>query len=457
MDDRGTRTLTRRTFIKGAAAAAAVPVLAACVGDVRPPDGTATTAPAIATRTTGASTKPANLSGTLRVLQWSHPIADYDAYLDAWATAWGTRNGLTVRIDRIPQADLPARIAAEAAAKSGHDILGLWSQTAAVFDDSLVDISDICDAAASRYGGFLPAGEAVGKVGGRWKAYPNFFIPLLSLWRKDAWEKLGYPKGPQTWQDVLDAAPRLQAGGTPIGTAYSRTADAEQTWRSLLWSYGAGEFTADGKGVAIDSPETRQALELAKALRRFQEPAVLSWSDLDNGDCLRSGRCSWVSDPIATYRTIETQDPGLAKDVLVDLPVGGPKGRACAIQWESYAISSFSKNVEAARAFLIDYIPEFAGQAAASKGYNYPLLKSRLAKPMPVLGGDPKLQALQDVAPYIRTIGYPGPSTRAAFDALNAHVVTDMFASYATGSKSLDDSVAEAKRRLLDSIARFPS
>jgi hypothetical protein len=141
----------------------------------------------------------------------------------------------------------------------------------------------------------------------------------------------------------------------------------------------------------------------------------------------------------------------------VSLPLSGPKGQLCSIRWESYGIASYSKNIDAARQFLIAYIPEFAGQAAASKGYDNPFLKNRLAKPMPVLGSDPKLQPLQDIASSVRVIGYPGPATSAAFDSLNAHVVTDMFAGYATGRKSLDDSIAEAKRRLSDSIARFPS
>ena len=448
------RGLTRRTFLKGAVAAA-VPVLAACTGDVRPPDGTAVTPRA--TPTAGGSARPAKLGGTLRILQWSHALAEYDAYLDGWATDWGTRNGVTVRIDRIPQADLPARIAVEATSRSGHDLLGLWSQGSALLDDSLVDISEICDDAANRYGGFIPAGEAVGKAKGKWKAYPNFFIPRLSVWRRGAWAAIGAPNGPRTWQDVLDAAPRLQAKGTPIGTAYSAAADAEQTWRSVLWSYGAAEFTADGKGVAIDSAETRQALQLAKDLRPFQDPAVLTWTDLDNGACLRSARCSWIYDPISAYRAIESLDPGRITDLSVDPPLGGPNGRLCAMQWESYGIPTFSKNIDAARQFLVDYIPEFAGQAIASRGYNNPFLKSRLAKPMPVLGADPKLQSLQDVASSVRPIGYPGPATAAAFDAMNAHVLTDLFTSYATGKKSLDDSIADAKRRLSDSIARFPS
>jgi len=452
MDDRLSGRLNRRTLLKGAAAAAAAPVLAACVGS----QTTAPSATPAASVAVGASATPKKLSGTLNILQWSHFVPDYDTYLDKWAADWGAKNGVTVKIDRVPQADLPARAAAEAAAKSGHDLFGHWSQGfSALFEDNLVDISDIVDGAANKYGGFIPAGEAIGKINGKWRSYPNFFIPFPSLWRKDAWTAVGLPNGPQKWSDLLDNAQKLQANGTPIGTAYSQTSDAEQTWRSLLWSYGAGEFTPDGKGVAIDSPETRAALQFAKDLLKFQDPAVLSWGDVDNNTCLQSKRCSWIYNPISAYRTIETQDPELIKNVFVNLPLTGPKAQICSIQWECYGIWQFSKNVDAARQFLTDYIPEFPGQAVASKGYNNPFLKGRLTKPMPVLGTDPKLQALQDVANYVRSIGYPAPATKAAFDSLNTHIVTDMFTNYATNKKSLDDSIADAAKRLKDSIAKF--
>ena len=452
MEDTAKKRVNRRTLLKGAAAAAAAPVLASCVG--APSGGTAATSTAAAASSAPSATP--KLGGTLNILQWSHFVPAYDTYLDKWAADWGAKYGVTVKIDRVAQADLPARAASEAAAKSGHDLFGHWSQGfSALFEDSLVDISDIVDGAANKYGGFIPAGEAIGKINGKWRSYPNFFIPFPSLWRKDAWTTVGLPNGPTKWQDLLDYAPKLQANGTPIGTAYSQTSDGEQTWRSLLWSFGGGEFTTDGKGVAIDSPETRSALQFAKDLFKFVDPAVLSWADVDNNTCLQSKRCSWIYNPISAYRTIESQDPDLIKNINVNLPLSGPKAQICSIQWECYGIWNFSKNIDAARQFLIDYIPEWPAQMDASKGYNNPFLKSRLSKPMPVLGSDTKLQQLQDIANYVRAIGYPAPSTKAAFDSLNTHIVTDMFTNAATGKKSIDDSIADAAKRLKDSIAKF--
>ena len=57
---------------------------------------------------------------------------------------------------------------------------------------------------------------------------------------------------------------------------------------------------------------------------------------------------------------------------------------------------------------------------------------------------------------FIQPVGYPGPSSQAAYDALNNHVVTDMFSAYCTGKSSADAAIADATKRLKDSLAKFP-
>ncbi|TME59414.1 MAG: hypothetical protein E6I54_12235, partial [Chloroflexi bacterium] len=195
--DRTTDGIKRRTLLKGAAAAAAAPVLASCIGQqAGGPGGGASASPSGATGATGVGTRP-KLSGSLNILQWSHFVPDFDTYLDGWAKKWGDTNGVTVKIDRIPQADLPARFAAEAGSKSGHDLVAHFANgLPALFKDSLVDVTDIANRAADKYGGWIPAGEAIGKVQGKWYGFPDFLVPFLSSWRTDVWKSpaVGYTK-----------------------------------------------------------------------------------------------------------------------------------------------------------------------------------------------------------------------------------------------------------------------
>ena len=457
MDDT-TKKVNRRTLLKGAAAAAAVPVLASCIGSGSGGGAATASAAATAAAASGAASTAPKLSGNLNILQWSHFVPDFDTYLDKWAADWGTKNGVTVKIDRIPQADLPARFAAEVSAKSGHDLVAHFANgLPALFTSSLVDVTDIAERAASKYGGWIPAGEAIGKVKGKWYGYPDFVVPFLSNWRKDAFTAAGYTKDHlETWDDLLNTSAKLKAAGTPVGTAVSQTSDAEHTWRSLMWSYGAYEFSTDGKTVTIDSPETRTVLNFAKSLYANMENATLSWADVDNNTYLQSGKGAWIYNPISAYRTIQSQNADLANKIIVDNPLKGPKAQIASIQFTVYGIWNFSKNIDAAHQFLLDYSDDWVNQYNASKGYNNPFLKARYTKPMPVLGAETKLSHLQDIGQYVQPVGYPGPSSQAAYDALNNHVITDMFANFITGKKSIDDTIADAKKRLGDSLTKFP-
>jgi multiple sugar transport system substrate-binding protein len=455
VEDGSERKLDRRTLLKGAAAAAAIPIAAACVGNQGTSGGTTTPA---AKTSAGATATPVKLSGNLNILQWSHFVPDFDTYLDKWAADWGAKNGVTVKIDRIPQADLPARFASEVGAKSGHDLVAHFANgLPALFTSSLVDITDICDRAANKYGGWLPAGEAIGKVKGKWYGFPDFAVPFLSAWRTDLWKTAGFTKDHLTlWTELLEFAPKLKAAGNPIGTAVSQTSDAEHTWRSLMWSHGAYEFSKDGTQVVIDSPETRNVLTMAKTIYTNEEPAVLSWADVDNNTYLQSGKGAWIYNPISAYRTIEAQNPALAAKINIENPLKGTKDQICSMQFTVYGIWNFSKNIDAARQFLIDYSDDWPGQMTASKGYNNPFLKGHAAKPMPVLGTDTKLSHLQDIYNYFQPVGYPGPSSQAAYDALNTHTITDMFSAFVTGKSTADQAIADATKRLKDSLVKFP-
>ena len=223
------------------------------------------------------------------------------------------------------------------------------------------------------------------------------------------------------------------------------------TWRSVLWSYGGKEVEADGKTVALDSPETRAALDYAKQLyEKAMTNEVLSWDDAANNQYLASSKASWIYNPISAYRTIE-QDYQKA-------PSGGPpvhqtsawfaarraRGRMMSPQFTIYGVWNFSKNVEAAKQFLVDYKATWPKNFESSGGYNIPFEKNLQNPPLPVLSTDEKTKGVQEAYKYIKVIGYPGPNTVLANKALDLHIVADMFTRYATGTQSLDQTIKEA-------------
>src|SRR5438105_12722194 len=78
--------------------------------------GAGVTAGSVATML-AARQAPAQIKGTtLRLLQWSHFVPAYDTWFDGFVKEWGEKNGVKVRVDRIPHLELPSRFAAEFAA-----------------------------------------------------------------------------------------------------------------------------------------------------------------------------------------------------------------------------------------------------------------------------------------------------------------------------------------------------
>src|SRR5262249_42519174 len=151
-----------------------------------------------------------------------------DDYLTKFTDDWAKKNGVQVKVDHAAIADLPARSAAEVAAKSGHDIFGWFAQGGPrLFEKDLVDVSDVSTELAKKGGGYIPAAESRCKVGSAWRGVPSHFVPFLSLWRKDVAEKVGFTKPLDTWDDLLDFGTKAKAAGFPVGTALSDTSDGQ--------------------------------------------------------------------------------------------------------------------------------------------------------------------------------------------------------------------------------------
>src|SRR5437016_6792535 len=165
-------TVTRRSFLKVAGTGAAGGGLLAMLD---------------------ARQAPAQLKGTsLRVILWSHFVPAYDAWIDDFARKWGEQNGATVRIDRIPQLELPARYAAEFAAGAGHDLIYFQGQIlVAQYHKHLVDVGDVAEPMGKKYGGWIDSAKQLGQVAGVWYAIPDFYISIPMLWRKDLFDSVG--------------------------------------------------------------------------------------------------------------------------------------------------------------------------------------------------------------------------------------------------------------------------
>ncbi len=393
---------------------------------------------------------------TLKILQWSHFIPEYDKWIDGFAKEWGKKNGITVTVDHIPHLELPARAAAEVSAGAGHDLFGFnGSGGPHLYAKHVHDLTPLIEELQKKHGKVLPIGHQIAWNGEikSWNAFPDYFIDFPGLYRKDLWDEIGMK--PDTWEDIRVGGAKLKQKGHPVGIALSHCVDPNNSYRSMLWSHGASETDTTGKNVTLDSKETLEVVKFVRALyKEAMDPEVLSWDDASNNRFMASGRGSWIHNPISAYRSIQKSNPELADKIYVWKTPAGTVRRLAAGAPNSYVIWKFARNKDAAVEFLKYYADHYVEAFKASTGYDHPLFENLVPKPMPIFSNDPtshpadKLKVLETADQWCVVFGYPGPSSPAADEVADNFIIPDMMARAATDKSSPEEAVKWATNEI---------
>jgi multiple sugar transport system substrate-binding protein len=391
----------------------------------------------------------------LTVLVWSHFIPDVDEVLKKHAEDFGKMKGVTVRIDTIAHKQFVSKKAAEAQARSGHDIIMNYGADPLVYDNLLADVSDLVDDLNRQYGGLIPLAAETCQVKGRWKSVPWYYYPYPLVVRTDLIEQVGETP-PDTWDDVLRIGTKLKKIGKPIGIQLGHSRDGNAALRALMWGYGASITATDGQTISINSPETRLAVEFVKKLyANAMDPEVITWDDAANNRAVLAGVCSMAFNSPSIYKAamnkkIMVSETGKPLAEVIDhiLPPKGPKGRFAFADCLTLGIWEFSKNQDLAKAFLKYHFEKsrFDEFLNVAVGYNVPFLTDY--RNHPVFTSDPKIRFIGDIGQYEHTIGYPGPVTANSQVVWDLYIIGNMFGYAATGQKSVDDAVIWAEKEI---------
>src|SRR5919204_3276060 len=99
-----------------------------------------------------------------------------DVKLAELAKRFAKLTGISVRIDHVQSVQMPAKLAAEITAKSGHDIVSLEMHYPWLFQPGLVDVSDICQDLARKHGDWYAFAKEHAYVKGQWVGVPYLYI-----------------------------------------------------------------------------------------------------------------------------------------------------------------------------------------------------------------------------------------------------------------------------------------
>ena len=395
---------------------------------------------------------------TLRIIQWSHYVPRYDQWFDkVFTKEWGEKNGTDVIVDHVAATEVPARGAAEAAAGQGHDIFHFISPPAA-YERQVIDHAVIVREAEKRHGKMISLAQRsiFNPKTGKYFAFSDSYVPDPGNYRIDLWSAVGFPKGPDTWDDLRNGGRRIREKfGQPAGIGFSQEMDSNMALRALLWSFGGAEQDETGR-PALASKETIAALKFARALYREAEtPEVFTWDPSSNNRAMLSGRSSFVQNAISVTRTAEKENPDMAGKIGLTPALAGPVRRIAAEHLMScYVVWKFARNPDGARQFLLDLVDSFASVFRESEFYNLPCYPATVPDLAGRLASDPKAQpsgkyaVLSSALDWSTNVGFPGYATAGIDEVFNTFVIPTMFARVARDEATPEDAVRAAQAEI---------
>ncbi len=402
----------------------------------------------------GASLSLTDAQAAAKSLTFMHEnsfIKTYDEYMNkTLIPAYEQKTGIKVKYDLVSVGGLQTRVTTASETGSGPDLTCLYFNWPFLYDEKLLDVSDLAEEAGRANGGWYPGAAEAVIVHGKWKALPFGNVGQLMNWRTDWFGEVGFKTFPDTWDELLEAGTKLKKAGHPFGFELGHGFGDNHGWLyPLLWSYGAREVEPDGKTIAIDSAETARAIDFC---RKFYENTmfedVLGWTDPSNNKAWLGQQISCTNNALSILWVAKRDFPEIGRVTDHALNPKGPTGqRYHILQPWSHGIFSHTKDPEAARDFLrwLMQPKQLGGWSASADTYYAPYLKAFDDAPM--WREEPRYLPFRESIKTSHLPGWPAPISREQSESVAKYVVVDMFAKACAGA-STRDVIAAAKMQL---------
>ena len=350
----------------------------------------ATSAAASATMIAAPFVRTANAAGKLSIGFWDHWVPGANKTSEALVQEWAAKEKVEVQIDYITSQGFKnlLTIAAEAQAKSGHDILAMptwWPQDQAL---NLEPVTDIMEPLIKQNGAVNGTVEYLGKNKGTWLAVPATIgsqikgpCSRIDLMKQHAGIDVQalYPAGSAPKADswtvdtFLKAAEACHKAGASFGIGLGQTSDSVDTAGAFFQSFGAELVNAKGD-LTVKTDAVRQALDYCTRVAKFYPPDAPSWDDASNNKWLVSGRGALIMNPPSAWAVAKRDAPQVAEQCWTHGFPAGPKGRVAPFLPYFWGIWNFGKNKSAAKSLLVHMSQPGAVEklVAASGGYDLP-------------------------------------------------------------------------------------
>lgn len=389
---------------------------------------------------------------TLRVLRPTK-FVDADETIFRENTAKFTaQTGVQVRADFAGWEDLRPQTAVAANTGAGPDVVVGWADDPHIYSDKLLDLTELATYLGQKYGGWLALPQRFGKKWGtdQWIAIPMGGTGAPCVYRISWAKEAGYDSIPTDHDGFLKLCQGLKRNGHPAGFALGNAVgDGNAYCNWLLWSHGGMVVDEAGK-VAINSPQTLQALRYARELYQTFIPGTLSWGDVNNNRAYAAGEVGLTQNGVSMYFALkgDPRTAAVAEDTgMMRMPTGPAGKMAENVLLLNAMVFRHSRYPNAAKEYVRfmmeaeQYDPWLTGCG----GYwAHPLAAYAESE---VWKTDPKIAVYRDSNTVEFWSGYKGPISAASGSVAADYVVVQMFAAASSGQSSPEDAVRDAERR----------
>ena len=359
------RKLTRRQFVAATAATSAALVAAPYV-------------------------RSAHAAGKISIGFWDHWVPGANKTSTDIVNEWAAKEKVEVQIDYITSQGNKnlVTIAAEAQAKSGHDILAMPTWWPHANTELLEPMNDVMAPLIAQNGAVNGTATYLGQLDGKWHAVPFCIgsqikgpcsrIDLMKKYANIDVQEMypaGSPPKADNWtlDTFLKAAEACQKAGFAFGIGLGQTTDSVDTAGAIFQSFGAELVNAKGD-LTVKTDAIRQALDYYKKLIAFLPPDVAAWDDASNNKWLIAGKGALIMNPPSAWAVAKRDAPQVAEQCWTHGFPSGPKGRFAPYLPYFLTVWNFSKNKEAAKSLITALSQPAAIErlVEASGGYDLP-------------------------------------------------------------------------------------
>jgi len=395
---------------------------------------------------------PIERGATLRMLRPVRFVAPDEEVFRANCAKFTAATGVEVRVDFVGWEDITQQTAVTANTGAGPDIIIGFNESPHVYQDKLVELTDVAEYLGRRYGGWLPLAQRYGKKHNtnNWIGLPFGASGGPTVWRKSAVNAAGFERPPEDHAGFLDLCRKLKQAGKPSGFALGNAVgDGNGFANWLIWSHGGHLVNEDGS-VGINSRETVAALTYLKDLYATFIPGTIAWGDISNNRAYAASECWLTSNGVSLYFALKN-DPAtraVADDTEHTLL---PKGLASFAPMAGLTLNSMvfkhSRYPNAAKALLLSLFEreQYDPWLNANLGYWAHPLKNYATSA--VWSEDPKVTVFRDTMESPFWLGYKGPISEGSAAANADYVMVQMCASVASGQATPEAAAREAERR----------